>query len=185
MVTELREKIIDALTRRPGLSERELAAETHGAGSAQQLVNGECRRMVKLGLIERRREDGVNRNFLSGTPPIQATRPQARPPIDPEKESEDSLKRHLAEWLITDRWVPEVRWGKNRGIDIDARRGTEHWIIEVKGIGKYQPMRVNYFLGGLAEVLQRMDDPVARYSVAFPDIPQYRGLWTRLPQLAK
>lgn len=64
MITGLREKIIVALTRRPGLSERELAAETHGPGSAQQLVNGECRRMVKLGFIERRREDGVNRNYL-------------------------------------------------------------------------------------------------------------------------
>lgn len=33
--------------------------------------------------------------------------------------------------------------------------------------------------------LQRMDDPDARYSIAFPDMKQYRGLWERLPQLAK
>ena len=48
-----------------------------------------------------------------------------------------------------------------------------------------QPMRVNYFIGILGETLQRMDDPDARYSIAFPDMRQYRGLWERLPQLAK
>jgi hypothetical protein len=46
-------------------------------------------------------------------------------------------------------------------------------------------MRVNYFLGALGEILQRMDDPDARYSVAFPDIAQFRRLWERLPALAK
>ena len=32
---------------------------------------------------------------------------------------------------------------------------------------------------------QRMDDPAARYSIALPDMAQFRGLWKRLPQLAK
>jgi hypothetical protein len=46
-------------------------------------------------------------------------------------------------------------------------------------------MRVNYFLAALGELLQRMDDTNARYSVAMPDLPQFRGLWERLPKLAK
>jgi hypothetical protein len=46
-------------------------------------------------------------------------------------------------------------------------------------------MRVNFFLGVLGELLQRMKDPQARYSIAMPDLPQYRGLWERLPTLAK
>jgi hypothetical protein len=58
-------------------------------------------------------------------------------------------------------------------------------VIEVKGIGSRPQMRVNFFLGVLAELLQRMDDPHAAYSVAFPDVAQYRGLWNRLPALAK
>ena len=46
-------------------------------------------------------------------------------------------------------------------------------------------MRVNYFLSILGETLQRMDDPSAKYSIALPDMKQYRNLWARLPSLAK
>jgi hypothetical protein len=46
-------------------------------------------------------------------------------------------------------------------------------------------MRVNYFLAVLGETLQRMRNPQAKYSIALPDIPQFRGLWRRLPELAK
>lgn len=46
-------------------------------------------------------------------------------------------------------------------------------------------MRVNYFLGVLGELLQRMSDPEAKYSIALPDLPQFRRLWDRLPAQAK
>lgn len=46
-------------------------------------------------------------------------------------------------------------------------------------------MRVNYFLAVLGETLQRMDSPAASYSIALPDMAQFRGLWERLPDLAK
>ena len=55
----------------------------------------------------------------------------------------------------------------------------------MKGGGSLDPMRVNYFLAVLGEALQRMDDPAARYSIALPDMKQFRGLWSRLPALAK
>jgi hypothetical protein len=74
---------------------------------------------------------------------------------------------------------------KNRGIDLHATRGEERWIIEAKGAGSLNPMRVNYFLCVLGETLQRMDDPNAAYSIAFPDMKQFRNLWRRLPLLAK
>lgn len=61
----------------------------------------------------------------------------------------------------------------------------QRWIIEAKGCGSLNPMRVNYFLGILGELLQRMNDTDARYSIALPDITQYRRLWQRLPELAK
>ena len=75
--------------------------------------------------------------------------------------------------------------GGAHGIDIDAKRGKERWIIEVKGIGSRPQMRGNYFIAMLGETLQRMDDSKARYSIAVPDVQQFRNLWVRLPLLAK
>jgi hypothetical protein len=78
-----------------------------------------------------------------------------------------------------------IRWGRDRGIDIEARRSAKPWIIEAKGRGTSPQEQGNYFLNGLAELVQRMTDPTARYSLAFPDLPRYRGLWNRLPALVK
>lgn len=104
---------------------------------------------------------------------------------DVEALSEDEIKEVLVDWLSNQGWKCHVAWGNRPGIDIEARRAKERWIIEVKGPGSRPPMRVNYFLGILGETLQRMDDPNARYSIALPELPQYRGLWERLPSLAK
>jgi hypothetical protein len=79
----------------------------------------------------------------------------------------------------------EVAWAKTRGIDLDAHKDSQRWIIEIKGSGSLQPMCVNYFIGVLRELLQRMNDPKARYSIAFPDLKQFRNLWARLPLLAQ
>jgi len=104
---------------------------------------------------------------------------------DVDALSEDEIKRILEAWLKADGWETKVAWRNAKGIDIDARRGSERWIIEVKGPGSRQPMRVNYFIGILGETLQRMSDPTARYTIAFPDLTQYRRLWAQLPELAK
>jgi hypothetical protein len=82
-------------------------------------------------------------------------------------------------------WQVRVKWGRTQGIDIEATKGLSRWIVEAKGGGSLQAMRVNYFIGMLGELLQRMDDPGARYSIALPDMKQFRGLWERLPDLAK
>jgi|SRR6267378_1440405 hypothetical protein len=112
-----------------------------------------------------------------------------RKPISPlpydERLSEHTLKEVLDAWLRNGGWSTQVAWHKARGIDIDARRNTEHWIIEVKGMGTRNAMRVNYFLAILGETLQRMSDPEVKYSIALPDLPQFRGLRDRLPSLAK
>ena len=50
-----------------------------------------------------------------------------------------------------------------------------------RGVGR----QVSYFLGALGELVQRMNDPNARYALALPDHPQYRGLVNRLPSLAR
>lgn len=99
--------------------------------------------------------------------------------------SEDELKQKLQDWLEAAGWGVHVAWGRQHGVDIDARRGSSRWVIEVKGQGSLDPMRVNFFLCVLGEILQRMNDDQARYSIAFPDHRQFRGLWQRLPPLAR
>jgi hypothetical protein len=99
--------------------------------------------------------------------------------------SEDELKKCLQVWLRGLGWRVEVAWGKTHGADIEAARGGERWVIEVKGGGSRNAMRVNYFLAVLGETLQRMTDADAKYSIALPDIPQFDRLWERLPDLAK
>jgi hypothetical protein len=44
---------------------------------------------------------------------------------------------------------------------------------------------MNYFLNALGELIQRMDDPDARYGLALPANNQFRGLVRRLPALAR
>jgi|GraSoi2013_100cm_1033763.scaffolds.fasta_scaffold67506_2 hypothetical protein len=102
-----------------------------------------------------------------------------------EIPSEDKVKRSLKAWLEASGWEVSVIWGRAHGIDLEAKRNGQRWIIEAKGCGSRNPMRVNYFLGILGELLQRMDDPDVRYSIALPDMQQFRRLWQRLPQLAK
>jgi hypothetical protein len=103
----------------------------------------------------------------------------------PEALSEDEVKRGVKAWLEASGWQVSVVWGRGHGIDILATKGNERWVIEAKGCGSLNPMRVNYFVSMLGELLQRMDDPKARYSIALPDMKQFRGLWERLPSLAK
>jgi hypothetical protein len=99
--------------------------------------------------------------------------------------SEDDVKKCVKAWLERLGWKVEIAWGRSRGTDILAQKDDQRWLIEAKGGGPLQPMRVNYFLMILGEILQRMKDPTARYSIALPNMDQFRGLWTRLPQQAK
>lgn len=104
----------------------------------------------------------------------------------PTKElQEDDIKRIIANYLNENGWNIQLAMGKNHGIDIDACKEENRWIIEVKGCGSRNAMRVNYFLAILGEILQRMNDPKAKYSIALPDMKQYRNLWDKLPRLAK
>jgi hypothetical protein len=59
--------------------------------------------------------------------------------------------------------------------------GSRVW--EAKGSAVNPPQQVNYFLGALGELLQRMSDASATYGLVLPDSQQYRGLAARLPAL--
>jgi len=181
----LKERIVRALRDRPGLTDRELTDLVIGPGQPQQPVNEAARDLERLGYLSRRRRpDGLIGNFRAksavASPPDSGQPVENRDPL-----SENSIKSVLEKWLHKHSWVPTIAWGRTRGPDIDARRRKERWLIEVKGRGGSPQEQGNYFLSALAELLQRMSYPNARYSVALPDLPRYRDLWKRLPSLAK
>lgn len=179
--------LIKVVNESPGMTDRELTDVLKGKGVHPSQVNQEARRLEQKGLLVRRpRNDGSIGNYPSapdGDPVEVPVRPEIAQTL--EGLSEDEVKVHLAAWLKARGWDARVAWGKSRGVDILATKDEQRWIIEVKGLGSLQPMRVNYFIGMLGETLQRMADPAARYSIAMPDVAQFRGLWKRLPQLAK
>jgi hypothetical protein len=182
-MTKLSDQILTILSEQAGASDRDLADKISGRGKPQQPVNQECRKLESKGVIKRaKKHDGILGNYPTG---VQISSAMPIEAINPASQSEDSIKHHISEWLKSSGWDVTVKWGKERGIDILAEKTHQRWIIEAKGIGSYQPMRVNFFLSALAELLQRMDDPKAQYSIALPDVQQYRRLWDRLPLLAK
>ncbi|MBT5356885.1 MAG: MarR family transcriptional regulator [Rhodospirillaceae bacterium] len=187
----LKDSLAQVIAERPGRTDRELTDVLKGKDTAQQPVNIAARQLEADGvIIRRKRHDGLIGNYPGPENVIGSYASRKEPAALPasmnaDTMSEDELKEHLVRWLEAEGWTTEVAWGRTRGIDIDARRGRERWIIEAKGCGSLQPMRVNYFIGILGETLQRMDDPDARYAIAFPDMQQFRNLWERLPSLAK
>lgn len=191
----LRDDVLNQVRRTPGKTDRELTNLVLGAGMPQQKVNQVARQLARKGVIVRkcRPIDNLIGNYpsvgvgkvgvLSGKPvlPLRSTRHSA-----PEESlSEDVIKGFLETWLNQRGWKTDIAFGKKHGVDVDASRGGEHWVIEVKGPGSLSAMRVNYFLAILGETLQRMKEEKSRYSIALPDIQQYRNLWKRLPNLAK
>lgn len=179
--------LINLVNESPGMTDRELTDILKGKDVHPSQVNQEARQLEQKGLLIRRpRNDGFIGNYPCA-PEEDAARIPDKPQIARTAEglSEDEVKAHLAAWLQSQGWEARVAWGKARGVDILATQGERRWIIEVKGLGSLQPMRVNYFIGMLGETLQRMADPEAKYSIAMPDVGQFRGLWERLPQLAK
>ena len=186
-MASLAERILALLRSTPGLTDRELTDRLLGSGVAQQGVNHIARSLAAEHVIARRaRHDGKLGNYpaeVALAPPVLAEGSAVLQAMDPL--SEDDVKRKLQAWLEGAGWKVSVAWGRGHGVDIDALQADHRWVIEAKGRGSLDPMRVNYFLGVLGELLQRMNDPAAQYSIALPDLPQFRRLWDRLPELAK
>jgi hypothetical protein len=99
--------------------------------------------------------------------------------------TEDQVKAALETTLKSNGWSVKIAWGRQRGIDIEAERTGERWIIECKGEGSLAPMQNNYFVSVIGELMQRMSDPHAKHSIAFPDRPKFRRLWVELPTTVK
>ena len=198
------DRVLATLTRSlGGLDDDELAR--HAGISPRQQVNQICRALASSGRIKREigpRGKIINKPMMSTPQDVcpGATSYEAKaPPVTKYPElstetlsksvhedlSEDMVKGHLAKWLEAAGWNVTVAWGNAHGIDVVATKSGRRWVIEAKGSGSRPEMRVNYFLAILGTLLQRMDDNAARYSIALPDIPQFRRLWGRLPATAK
>jgi hypothetical protein len=102
-----------------------------------------------------------------------------------EYQSERQIKKALEGFLTSQGWNTEITWGSTHGIDIEAKRNSDRWIIEVKASESSNPMIVNSFVSVLGKILERMNDPKCKYSIALPDTEPFRRLWERLPILAK
>ncbi len=105
---------------------------------------------------------------------------------NPNPLEEDQVKELLKQHLESHGWQVNVKSGWARGTDIEAVNMTARWIIEPKGWARgSEQQQGNYFWLAIGELLQRMVLDDVKYSLAFPDLPRYRGLWERFPNLAK
>jgi hypothetical protein len=182
-VGTLRDRILELVRAEPGCTDREVTDRLLGRGAPQQATNQQCRLLEVL--VRRKRSDGLIANYPASVGPGPV--PQAsRLSGDNGGLGEDAIKRVLDRWLRDQGWETEISWGRrSHGVDIRATLAGRRWLIEVKGEGAHAQARANYFLGVLGELLQGMSDPDAAYSVALPDLPQFRALWDRLPAVAK
>jgi hypothetical protein len=177
--------IIRLLEYNPGLSDKEIAHVVKARSESPQYINQKCRFLESEGFLQRKkREDGLIGNFLTENGMLQSIN-QFGVVDEASSLMGKKIKKFLETYLSAQGWETRVAWGFTHGVDIEARRGKQKWIIEVKGTEPLYPMPVGAFVSVLGEVLQRMDDPACKYSVAFPEAEQFRRLWERLPPLAK
>ena len=187
MKKTLANKILELLATTQGLSDREITDILLGKDQPQQKVNPVCRRLAERGEVVRRtREDGIIGNYLPKDAPVSASHEATEVKLKMDEPlTEDAVKRFLVNYLKSNGWTTKVAWGRAKGVDIRAKKNDAIWLIEVKGTGSYPQMRVNFFLNAIGEIIQRMEDSKFKYSLAFPDLPQYRNLWNRVPTHAK
>lgn len=183
----LQQRIIELLSKHNSLSDRQLTDRLLGSQQGQQTVNQICRKLEEAGVLQRRKIDGSSLKNVLLTElrphPVETQEVQQR---RPELLSEDAINAAIRTWLTEQGWsITSYCSGKQRGIDIVAQQGQQPWIIEVKGSGKSAQVEQNYMYGNLGQLLFKMKDTHARYSVAFPDKPKFIRLWERLPQVAK
>ncbi len=184
----LADRIVDKLkVQARALDDDELAAYL---GVIRQAVNQACRRLEREGIVER--FIGSNNKILNRLRSLEARKVRARPPASaparPQERtllSEDEVKEAVKTHLEAQGFVVTVAWARTRGADIVATRPGTRLVLEAKGEVLLQPQQVNYFLGALGELVQRMDDPDSTYGLALPDNRQYRGLVSRLPTFAR
>lgn len=156
----LAERIVELLQQDPGLSDRQITDRLFGVSKPQQPVNIACRNLEKRGVLRRQSTHGSSiSNYLTGQELLVVHSQKSKDKIPNEENlSEDAIKEILEKWLVAQGWNVKVAWGHVHGMDIDAIKENKRWVIEAKGQGSLNPMRVNYFLGILGETLQRTEN---------------------------
>ncbi len=186
LMATLADRILEAIRYAP--LDEDVLAKRLGVGH-RQVVNQAARRLQAQGRLRRfTGPDGKIVNGLPDSPVQQAAEPTLRRVLPGgSRITEDEVKEAVHAHLTARGFEVTVAWGRVRGIDIDARHPDgRRYVIEAKAeVGKSGPQQINYFLGMLGELVQRMDDTHASYGIALPDNGQYRGLVGRLPALAK
>lgn len=182
----MQSRILEAL-RKAGtpLDDDQLAQRL---GVVRQQVNQSARLLRDKGVIRRvEGHDGKLINMIADKSgeAIADSLASKKAEMPGEYISEDEIKQAVADHLRAEGWAVEVAWGRQQGIDIEAHRRKERLVIEAKGEVALQPQQHNYFVGALGELVQRFDDPNARYGLALPNHRQYHGLVDRLPDEAK
>ncbi len=197
-----RERILDYLAaHREGADDDRLARDLDI--TQRQQVNTLCNALAREGIIVRQRDIAgskiINRlnhnNVTAPSPPSPPLVAVIGPALELRDDaavlqfaypddiaiSEDTVTRAVKGVLEAEGWSVNVKLGHEHGIDIEARRGDQRMMLESKGEGSRSAMRVNYFLGALGELLQRMDTPDARYGLALPAHRQLVRLVLKLP----
>lgn len=198
LMATLAERILNAIGYAP--LDDDVLSKRLGVGH-RQAVNQAARRLEVQGRL--RRFIGPDGKIVNGLPEmtlqqnaepaqgLQASEPTPARVVpggsDGSRITEDEVKEAVRAHLTAFDFDVTVAWGRVRGIDIDARHPDgRRYVIEAKAeVGKNGAQQVNYFLGMLGELIQRMEDPKASYGIALPANGQYRGLVDRLPALAK
>ncbi len=183
---DIKYNIIRLLEQAPGLSDKELTEAIRGRGASPQYINENCRHLQAGRIITRKkREDGLIGNWLNMNVETSQFVDRAGTQKKNEEISEKQIKQALEYYLTSHGWETRIAWRLTHGIDIEARNDLNRWIIEVKGSEPLNSCPANSFVGVLGEILQRMDDPDCKYSIALPDLLEFRRLWNRLPLLSK
>jgi hypothetical protein len=181
---EIGKDILRVLENNPGFSDRELTDAVRGPGASSKYINQNCLSLEIQGLtIRKKRADGLMGNWLKGMDSLKETDISGNGSKWIDEFPEKRMKQILEDYLISQGWFPKIEWGYNHRVDIEAERGVQKWIIQVKGGSP--PTPINSFVSILGEILQRMDEQTHKYSVALPDTGSFQRLWNRLPVLVK
>lgn len=178
------ERILEAIQFGP--LDDDVLAERLGV-SPRQSINQAARRLEQQGRL--RRFTGPDEKIVNALPehPMPESPRPAEAPVRVQRLvfSEDDVKAAVKAYLEERGFDVAVAWGKERGVDIDARHlDGRRYMIEAKGGLASDQQQGSYFLGAIGELVQRMVEPEVQYGLALPLNRRYRGLVNRLPHLA-
>jgi hypothetical protein len=102
-----------------------------------------------------------------------------------EELSERKMRLLVEKFLVSRGWYPGESSSKKNAIDIEGTSGSQRWVVVIIKMEQADVQPVNSFISVLGEILQRMEAPNDKYSIAIPDTLPLNRLWKRLPLLAK